>query len=502
MSLRIGKWCMSIVAVIVSAGALAQDFITPPDIRVNWNDGTVSRTTPTLQVVVNPMILRGSKMHDGTFKALHDLGADYVRYVPWLPYPWQAVAELKEPAGGKTSWDFRYIDPAMEDLMTATAGHSVCVNFSTIPAWMWKTPKPVEYPADPNQVFWRYTQGTEMRDPTYKEVADYFARLLSWYEKGGFKDEYGVWHESGHHYKIAYWELLNEIQSEHHWSPEQYTRFYDTVVTAMRVVDPDIKFMALALGAPSKDPEMFEYFLNPAHHRSGVPIDFISYHFYATQSPHEGIGDWQYSFFDQAQGFIDTVTYVEAIRKRLNPMVRTSLNELGVILREDVLEKSHPGYIGKPEPEGYFALAGALYANIFIECMRKGIDVVGESQLVGYPSQFPSVTMMDPHNSEPNARYWVLKLLHDNFVAGDKFFTPTGTGQDVFAQGFETAHGKKMLVINRRSFATDATLPVEFLDGKINYVALSTGENAPAADTMQGRTIHLQAFETAVVAAK
>jgi len=42
----------------------------------------------------------------------------------------------------------------MEDLMNATAGHSVIINFSTIPQWMFKTEKPVPYPADPEQVTW------------------------------------------------------------------------------------------------------------------------------------------------------------------------------------------------------------------------------------------------------------------------------------------------------------------------------------------------------------
>ena len=36
------------------------------------------------------------------------------------------------------------------------------------------------FPDDPNQVYWKYTQGTELRDPTMKEAADYYARLLSW----------------------------------------------------------------------------------------------------------------------------------------------------------------------------------------------------------------------------------------------------------------------------------------------------------------------------------
>ena len=97
-----------------------------------------------------------------SFKALHELGADYVRYVPWLPYPRQAVAELAAPKDGKTSWDFSHIDPTLDDFMKATEGHSVVINFSTIPAWMYKTDKPVIYPDDPNQVFWSYTQGTEL----------------------------------------------------------------------------------------------------------------------------------------------------------------------------------------------------------------------------------------------------------------------------------------------------------------------------------------------------
>jgi len=71
---------------------------------------------------VNPQLARVAKLHDGAFSALHDLGADYVRYVPWLPYPKLAVAELKMPEGGKTSWDFTYIDPMLDDFMKATDG--------------------------------------------------------------------------------------------------------------------------------------------------------------------------------------------------------------------------------------------------------------------------------------------------------------------------------------------------------------------------------------------
>ncbi len=473
------------------------------EVKVDWGRVIlVSKSTPTLQVVVNPQLLRGAMLHDSSFAALHSLGADYVRYVPWLPYPRQAVAELSPPADGKTSWDFANIDPTLDDFMKATEGHSVILNFSTIPAWMFKTDKPVTFPDDPNQVFWNYTQGTELRDPTMKEAADYFARLLSWYTQGGFTDEYGKRHESGHHYKIPYWEVLNEIEFEHHWTPEDYTKFYDAVTVAMRKVDPNIKFVGLALAQPSLVPKMFEYFLNPAHHQAGVPLDFISYHFYATPTADQTIGDWQFTFFDQAEGFLNTVRYVEEIRKRLSPTTKTDLDELGVILTEDDKEIRQPGYVAKPEPAGYWNLAGAMYAHLYVQTAKMGIDVVGESQLVGYRSQFPSVSMMNYETGDPNPRYWILKLLKDNFGPGDQLIEASVANSGLSALAFQTKRGKAILLINKRNRAEQITLPAEANGAKVSYVAPSTGDHAPADMPLQGFTLAMEPYEVAVIQLK
>ena len=109
----------------------------PANLAAHWDKFTsVSKTTATLQVVVNPPLRRGTPIHDNAFKSLHDVQADYVRYVPWLPYPRLGIAELEPPANGKTSWDFSLIDPMTIDFLEATKGHSVILNFSTIPAWM------------------------------------------------------------------------------------------------------------------------------------------------------------------------------------------------------------------------------------------------------------------------------------------------------------------------------------------------------------------------------
>src|SRR5271156_3395835 len=118
-----------------------------PQVTIDWTKTLlVSRSTPTLQVVVNPPLRRGSSIHDPVFTALRDLGAENVRYVPWLPYPRLAVAELEPPTTTNTSWDFSLIDPMTIDFLKATKGHPTILNFSTMPAWLFKTPKPITYP--------------------------------------------------------------------------------------------------------------------------------------------------------------------------------------------------------------------------------------------------------------------------------------------------------------------------------------------------------------------
>ena len=59
-----------------------------PQLTVHWDKTTVvSKSTPTLQVVVNPPLRHGEPLGVAAYKAVKELGADYVRYVPWLPYP-------------------------------------------------------------------------------------------------------------------------------------------------------------------------------------------------------------------------------------------------------------------------------------------------------------------------------------------------------------------------------------------------------------------------------
>ncbi len=492
-------WCLVLVFVLATSLASSpQD--SPAQLTVHWDRVmTESRTTPTLQVVVNPPLRRGTPVHDNAFQSLHDLGADYVRYVPWLPYPRLGVAELEAPKDGKTFWDFSLIDPMTLDFLEATKGHSVVLNFSTIPQWMYKTDKPVTFPDDPNKPVWDYEQGTELRDPTFKEVADYYARLLSWYTKGGFADEYGKRHESGYHYSIPYWEVLNEVDFEHSMTPQTYTRLYDAIVTAMKKVQPGTKFVGVSLAMPGLNPEFFEYFLNKKNHAAGVPLDYISYHFYASPAPDETLDIQQHTVFAQADGFLNTVRYVESIRKRLSPETGTTINEIGIIAADDDAQ-ADPNHTAKTIPDSYWNLAGAEYAYIFVELTRLGIDVAGESQLVGYPTQFPSVSMVDWNDGKPNARLWVLKLLHENFAPGDKIVEVTASGLPYIASlAVVTKQGKrKILLVNKRDRNLDLSIPGA-AGAQLDYVDVSTAFGPPASAKLSSDRLTLHGFSVAVL---
>ena len=494
----------SICASITLISCVKRETVSKPaperaSLKVNWDHVlAVSKTVPTLQVVVMPPLRRGAKIHDRVFQAVHELGADYVRYVPWLPYPKLAVAELDPPKDGQTSWDFSLIDPMMEDFMNATAGHSVVVNFSTVPQWMFKTEKPVPYPADPDELTWTYEQGKELRDPSRKELADYYARLVSWYTQGGFTDEAGKRHQSGHHYKIDYWEVFNEVDDEHSMTPRDYTASYDAIVGAVRQVAPHMKFVSLALDSAENNMQFLEYFLDPRHHRPGIPLDMVSYHFYAKPTQNEPPEVQQYTFFNQADQFLAVVRWAESVRQRLSPQTRTDLDELGSQTGTDGTGMP-PTYVAPPIPNSYWNLSGALYAYLYGELAKLGIEVAGESQMVGFPTQWPSVSMVNWDTGQPNARFWVLQLLRTNFNRGDKLVEIGLDTPSVYGLGFVTRDGKrKILLVNKRDRTVVASIP-NSSGGRLEVVDQETAFQPPDVSQLQSDGATLAGLAVAVV---
>jgi hypothetical protein len=647
---------------------------TTQPLSVNWNNvARVSKTTPTLQVVVNPLIRPESPIHDNVFAELSALQADFVRFVPWFPYPRLGVAELEAPSGGTTSWDFSLIDPMVEDFEKATRGHSTILNFSTTPEWMWE-PRPwiisdgrllvtggpnglsnagsswtdytftadvtplrtgvhgsstyaqagllvrmddtfdgygfllSNYPysspaasgyivfvnfsaggvtalnaaelpfavtgatmyhveitvsgatltvsvngatvytindstwaegkvgfreanpesayfanvkvtapdgtvllsddfsdglsqwnppqrgaltSDPNAIDFSYSGGSTLQVPV-EMVADYYRRVVSWYTAGGFVDEYGKFHESQHHYDLPYWEVLNEM--EHGLSPQLYTQLYDAIVTAIREVSPQTKFVGLALGNAAQL-DYFRYFLDRANHAPGVPLDMISYHYYARASGADTVDTYGPNTFPGADSFIATVAEIESIREQLAPQVRTTIDELGTILTSAATQLNPA-----PIPDGYWNYSGAIYAYVFANLALQGIDVIGESQFVGYPGQYPSVSMVDWNTGLPNARYRVLQLMLEEMRPGCKL-VPVASGvvpDQFYALGIRGGNELKILLVNKTN--SDVTIQLAGITGGKARVVDQTSAGGPIrTDPLQDDTYTLGGYAVAFV---
>jgi len=472
----------------------------PVKIEVHWDRVIrVSKTKPTLLLGASPVMFRGAPLHDRIFQTIKDLGADDVRYAGGgYVFPHLGIVELDPPSATKTSWDFSYTDPVTEDVLRATQGHPIVLNFSVIPEWMFKTPKPVAYPADPAKPAWQYEQGKELRDPTAREVADYFARVVAWHVNGGFTDELGKWHQSGHKWKIDYWEILNEPDIEHGLSAPLYTKIYDATVEAIHKVSPQTRFVGIVDSYPSGHPEFFRYFLDPKNHKPGTPLDMISYHFYAVPNGDEPPEAHQFTFFNQADRFLEIVGYIETLRRMLSPHTGTMVNEIGTMLPED-WSQTNPDYVFKPIRPAYWNLSAAIYAYVFAGLARMGIDDAAESAIPCAPGLWPSIAMLDWDSAQPNARFWALRLIHDHFRPGDKIVEASSDSGNIMVQAFISPSGeRKVLIVNKRDREFEINLP-EAAGAKIEVVDQKTGFNPPASDGVAGSSFKLGGFGVAAV---
>jgi len=109
---------------------------------------------------------------------------------------------------------------------------------------------------------------------------------------------------------------------------------------------------------------------------------------------------------------------------------------------------------------------------------------------------------MNWENGQPNARYWVLKLLKDNFGPGDKLVSTSFDGGAVATQAFITKKGKKILLINKQNKEVEIVLASTTGGLSASIVDVTTGENPPATLQLKGNSISLKPFAVAVVEVK
>lgn len=476
-------------------------------------------------VVPSPILKEPSSARDAAFSALKALNVENVRYLAWFAYPHLAVPALNPPSARETFWDFTQVDSVMIPFLKATEGRAPIISFSTIPAWMFQPPRRDSYERDPNKMDIAYgIQGKNLIDPSGKQLGEYHARLMRWYTQGGFDDENGKYLRSGYHFDLPWWGVLNEPGHEHFTTPEEYTRRYDAIVAAVREVNPKTKFMSLSICRLQCDldegPEFFEYFLNPRNHLPGIPIDMISYHFYAHLREGGSIAEWQFTLFEKADSLIHDALYIDAIRRRLSPGTKVNIDELGL----RVVNSS--GASTQDPPRIYWNMAAAYDSYLYVELARRGVDVLTASHFIGSSTFTPTESMFDWRDARPNARYHARKLINDSFTRGDEFVATVVTGpgtremarvlsleenqpqqflhiellgqKQVTAQGFRTSNGNKLVLVNK-------TMDVQEIDltdaGRIMWADIvdeDSGNGNARRETGVGSFFKLRPFAVVV----
>ncbi|KAL0482343.1 phosphatidylglycerol/phosphatidylinositol transfer protein [Acrasis kona] len=479
---------------VLVAKLLAESIV----VKTKWHEVVIkSKTTATFQIVTNPLVLPTSPIGAQVYKNIKELNAEWSRFAAWYPYPRMSVAELHPPrcdaSVNKTSWDFKLLDPQVTNFLDANAGRTSYLSFCTQPAWLFKDTK-VDIPKDYTVPTWSYQQGSKLVDESAQQIADYYARMAAWYSHGGFIDECGDLQKSNHHYNIAGFEVF---------TVEYYTKVYDKVVAKVRRYLPNAEFIGLSLINPRRNYNYINYFLNSSNHDAGIPLDWISYHFYAEPDDSKPVDSWSKQIFEQTDDFLSHVPEFEKIRKSLSPNTKTTINELGVILGGSATQQQP-----KPIPDAYWNIAAAQYAYCYVKLASLGIDAVGMSQMVGYPSQYPSVSMVNWETGVGNARYFVLKLInkHIGVQNGNRDVTLVQTEQAsslVFVQSFIVAGKserwvKKTLILNKSS----SNLVVEIdgmTGGELEYLDTTTGTYSDAKQIKTKNAIQVGPYFVGVV---
>jgi hypothetical protein len=203
-----------------------------------------------------------------------------------------------------------------------------------------------------------------------------------------------------------------------------------------------------------------------------------------------------------ADTFEARIREVMKIRDQLSPETKVIVDEMGTfdVIKpgEEACRANEPYKAFNPL---YWNANGANWAVNFIHAEQLGLPLISMSQMVGYPTQCPSIAMFNPDTAQPNAHYWALWLINKSFGPGNRLVATNSSTEDVVAQAAITSSGRKILLVN----TTDQSIEVD-LAGVYKGAGLSlevadqnSGERQPQVQPVSGEHVSLAPFAVAVV---
>eukprot|EP01050_Picozoa_sp_SAG11_P021015 SAG11_NODE_3658_length_2305_cov_1.266999_3_plen_170_part_00 len=164
-----------------------------------------------------------------------------------------------------------------------------------------------------------------------------------------------------------------------------YTQFYDGVVQQLQqdhaelglkyhgLVLADILLKSEGTAYETDAEEYFHYFLNRSNHATGVPLDYVSYHWYGTANGH-GANWTAWRPFEQAEIMLAKAARLQSIVQQLSPTTKVNVDEIGSLYGcDDVFGADR----------FYFNAIGAVYAFVYSELAELGVEIMAASQLTG-----------------------------------------------------------------------------------------------------------------------
>jgi hypothetical protein len=310
---------------------------------------------------------------------------------------------LSLPEAKPGSWDFSHLDPVIATLRSKNI--SFFLNVRTAPPWMFDA------------------QGN-LPDQNFPLFATYMARLVSWYNKGGFTDDNGVYHKSNHANWIHVWEIWNEPKSAADipvdgidrqnpmWmAPDRFARLYDMTVDAMRAVDPTIITGGPALGSWADENNFWlQGFIEDEH----APLDFLSFHFYAARYS----TDPDSEIFNEVTGsrFLDRLTANRKLLDQVHPG-----QHIPIWITEMNLDENStlPSDVRGTSPVEYAFLVDAL-----VTAEYQGIGLIDQFNAVSSPE----FAMINYKTYQYYGTAWFYQQFSRLFPAGSTLL-PVTTGQ-------------------------------------------------------------------------
>lgn len=458
----------------------------PPPITVSvaidWGSAplTTASTAATVELdCCEPFLTRDPAAHtngggpfSSYFSAMKAMGAEFVRFAPWYPYPKIAVVELEPPdctaSKPATNWNSSLFDPILEDFMLAVCGddaingkceHSVAQQLSTMPSWLYVDgADPATLPADPWAM--RMTgysdKGTALKNESCTDMAAYIGRMVEHYTAGGHHDSCGHFHPSGFHFNWTIVSILNE--NERNTGGPRYTTCFDAIRAVVEKINPSI----VLEGPETVFMQYTPYFIDPQNHKDGRAPDLVSNH--ADWNSNAGAaGEGYESLFDGVDKFVaEQVTPLAALRDKVAPHTELALNEwipfidewcdasdAAALFAEHAHNTTHPLLVdtrsqiaGCPnwqDPRastmavginratlGWSATAAQFAYGVGMLALHGNYKYVGNDDLAcgPYPDNEPAVTGIDWQTGDWNAKTFVLKMLAENLGAGPKDLLP------------------------------------------------------------------------------